>query len=99
LVRTAFEYCLTTGQTGVAWQRGATVDMSAGGLLVQLPDSLPLNAALTAAMDWPGLLHGTRTVRLFLNCRVVRVDSRGTALRIVAHEFRTHRPQKAAEVA
>jgi hypothetical protein len=39
-------------------------------------------------MDWPGLYRGTPIVRLSLNASVVRGGPRGTALRILSHQFR-----------
>jgi hypothetical protein len=98
-VKKTMDYCVTSGRSGLRWERGWTLDMSAGGLFVQIPDSLPIGATLTAKMDWSGLYHGVQSVRLFLTCSVVRVESRGTALRIVKHEFRGQGIQKVAEVA
>jgi hypothetical protein len=70
------------------WKHGRTVDMSAGGVLIDMAESLPAGCPLEVAMDWPDLYHGKPMVRLFLAGHVVRVDRRGTALRIVHHEFR-----------
>jgi hypothetical protein len=98
-IKKTMEYRVTSGRTSLNWERGWTLDMSATGLLVQIPDSLPVGATLNAKIEWSGLYHGVHTVRLFLNCTVVRVDGRGTALRIVNHEFRGQGMQKVAEVA
>jgi hypothetical protein len=71
-----------------AWKTGTTVDMSAGGILIDIPEALRVGSRLELAMDWPGLYHGKPMVLLSLTASVVRVDLRGTALLILNHEFR-----------
>ena len=70
------------------WLPGHTIDMSARGLLLEIPDALPPATRLEVVMDWPGIYFGRKKVRLFLIGMVTRVDARGTALRMVRHEFR-----------
>ena len=83
-----------------AWKRARGLDMSASGILVGFPEAMPVGTALELAMDWPGLYHDKPAMRLFLKVRVVRIDSRGAALRIVSHEFReTSRPARMMAVA
>jgi PilZ domain len=72
---------------GCGWGSGRTVDMSARGILIDAPEPLPLGSAVELALEWPGIYHGTPMMRLFLTASVVRVDSRGTALRILTHQF------------
>jgi hypothetical protein len=66
--------------------------MSAGGLLIDPPEAAPVGSTLEVAIDWPGLYHGKPMVRLFLIGSVARSDGRGTALRILSHQFRDVRP-------
>jgi hypothetical protein len=74
------------------WKGGRTRDMSAGGILIDPPAAAPVGSTLELAIDWPGLYHGKPVVRLFVIGSVARVDGRGTALRILSHEFRDVRP-------
>jgi len=71
------------------WQRGHTVDISARGMLLDIPDSPPAGSRLEVDMDWPGVYFGRKKVRLFVIGMVTRVDERGTALRFARHEFRS----------
>jgi hypothetical protein len=80
--------------------------MSATGVLIEIAESLPAGSILEVRMNWPGLYHSKPSVRLCLSGPVVRADHRGTALRIVRHEFREssavisrRRPQKNLAVA
>ena len=74
------------------WKSGHTRDMSAGGILIDQPEAAPIGSTLELAIDWPGLYHGKPQVRLFVIGSVARADKRGTALRILSHEFRDVRP-------
>ena len=74
------------------WKAGRLIDMSATGVRVEIPETVTEGTVLEFVMDWTGLYHGKATVRLFLTASVVRVDARGTALRILSHQFRDVRP-------
>lgn len=86
-LRTALRY-----RSGSEWTQGVTRDMSAGGLLVEIPEELPLGSTLELGLDWTGLYHDREVVRLFVRASVVRRDERGTALRILHHQFRAALP-------
>lgn len=66
-----------------AWEHGHTLNMSAGGVLVDIPEVKAVGSALELAIDWPGLYHDKPMVRLFLTGSVARLDGRRTALRIL----------------
>jgi hypothetical protein len=66
------------------WKHGRALDMSAGGILIYLPEP----------MDWTGLYHGRQAMRLFLVSAVARLDGRGVALRILSHRFRDIAPTR-----
>jgi hypothetical protein len=85
---TPLRYRAAGGALHPAWKTGRTVDMSAGGILIDIPEALPVGSRLELAMDWPGLYHGKAMVLLSLTASVVRVDLRGTAVQILNHEFR-----------
>jgi hypothetical protein len=85
---TPLRYRAAAGAMHSNWKSGRSVDMSAGGILIDIPETLPVGSRLELAMDWPGLYHGKPMVLLSLTASVVRVDLRGTALRILNHQFR-----------
>lgn len=91
-VTTPLWYRAADSKLNSAWKRGRTLDMSAGGILIDIPEALAAGTNLELGMDWPGLYHGRETMRLFLTAAVTRRDGRGTALRILSHRFRDGRP-------
>lgn len=74
------------------WKGGRLIDMSGTGLRVEIPETVAEGTMLEFVMEWTGLYHGRSAVRLFLTASVVRVDARGTAMRILNHQFRDERP-------
>jgi len=70
------------------WKQGHTLNMSAGGLFADVPERVPWGTRLKLEVDWPGLYHDRQIVRLILLAEVIRVDRRGTALRILRRQFR-----------
>jgi hypothetical protein len=62
--------------------------MSAGGVLIDLPEAAAVGSTVELAIQWPGIYHGRQVVRLLLTACVSRVDSRGTAMQILSHQFR-----------
>jgi hypothetical protein len=91
-MRTAMQYRTSDGELKSVWKVGHTLDMSVGGILIDIPPAIPVGATLELAIDWTGLYHGKPMVRLVLIGSVMRNDSRGTALRILSHQFRDARP-------
>lgn len=106
-VRTPFRYRVVNNKADSAWKYGKTLDMSARGILIEVPETAPMGSALEIMMDWPGLYHGKTLVRLVLIAVVTRIDARGIALRILRHQFldiypeaaRTRRPERSLAVA
>jgi PilZ domain len=82
------QYRTSGGEFTSAWKSGHTLDMSVGGILIDTPEGVPVSSMVELAIDWLGLYHGKPMVRLFVIGSVVRNDGRGTALRILSHEFR-----------
>jgi hypothetical protein len=71
----------------VPWKKGTTVDMSATGILLDLPSEVEPGTELALMLEWTGLYHNKERMRLLARVEVVRCDSRGTAVRILEHEF------------
>lgn len=87
-VKIPLRYRLASARTlNCGWKPGRCLDMSARGIRVDIPESMPVGSRLELSMDWPGLFHGVEMVRLFLLASVRRVDGRGVALRILRHRF------------
>ena len=82
------QYRTSDGELKSAWKAGRTLDMSVGGILIDIPPAIAVGATLELAIDWTGLYHGKPMIRLILIGSVMRTDSRGTALRILSHQFR-----------
>ena len=76
------------------WKHGRALDMSAGGILIYLPEPVAIGTKLELAMDWTGLCHGREAMRLFLVASVTRHEPRGAALRILSHRFRDATPAR-----
>ena len=68
---------------------GKTLNVSSGGLLFQANDSLPFGSPIEIMMNWPFMLEGVCPLKLVIQGRVVRTDSKGVAVRTKQHEFRT----------
>ena len=74
------------------WKQGRALDMSARGILIDIPETMAIGTRLELAMDWTGLYHDRQVMRLFLIAAVTRTDKRRIALRILSHRFREVRP-------
>jgi hypothetical protein len=68
--------------------------MSAGGLLVDIPERFEIGTKWELAMDWTGLYHGCQSMRLSLIATVTRTGRGGTALRILSARFREANPTR-----
>ena len=73
------------------WRSARIVDMSARGLRIDDHGGLRPGSKLSVVIQWPEIYHGT-PVRLFLTVGVLRVNSSGAALHILAHRFQQVRP-------
>jgi hypothetical protein len=69
--------------------RGRTVDMSAGGMLLELDRVVMPGSNLQLSLIWPGVFHGTGPLLLHVRGCVVRRAGGRAAIRIVNSEFRT----------
>jgi hypothetical protein len=91
-VRTPLQYRTAGGAIKAAWKSGETLDMSVDGIFIDAPGAAPVGTKLELEIDWPGLYHGKPMAHLLVIGSVVRNDGRGTALRILSHQFRYVRP-------
>src|SRR5260370_10433270 len=82
------QYRISGGELQSAWKSGQTLDMSVGGIYMGTSEPVPAGSTLELAIEWPRLYHDRPIVRLHVSGSVVRNDGRGTALRILSHEFR-----------
>jgi len=70
------------------------LNMSAGGMLIQVPEPLAVGAKLELAMAWTGLYHGREAMRLCVIGVVARTGQRGAGLCILSHRFRDASPAR-----
>jgi PilZ domain-containing protein len=69
--------------------QGLTADLSGSGLLLKTDEPPPPGVAIEVWIDWPYLLQGVCRLEVYMTGRVVSVDSRGVAIAVETHEFRT----------
>ena len=106
-VQNPLRYRAANSPLNAVWKHGCTLNMSASGVLIRIPESPAVGKKLELAMDWNGLYHGREKMRLYLVASITRSDRRGTALRILTHRFRDmsvtrvrlRRPEKNVAVA
>lgn len=86
-LKLAFRYRAASRPLDSAWKHGHTLNMSASGVLIDIPETRSVGSMLELAIDWPGLYHDKPMVRLYLTGAVSRTDGRSIALRILRHRF------------
>jgi len=68
---------------------GTTIDLSSGGILLEVDRPLPDGLNLELAISWPVMLRGTAPLQLVAIGRITRVNGYRVAIRLVQHDFRT----------
>ncbi len=68
---------------------GRSRNISSGGIFFEVDETLPMSGRVELAMDWPFLLEGVCALKLVMRGRIVRSDTKGIAVKIAHHEFRT----------
>lgn len=68
---------------------GTTVNISSGGVLVSVNDSLPIGGSIELAINWPFLLEGFCPLKLKIRGCVVRSGLKEVAVQFHHLEFRT----------
>lgn len=66
-----------------------TINISSGGFLLDLKDSLPRISSIELSIKWPCLLDGSIALKLMMRGNIVRVDGDRIAVESTEHEFRT----------
>lgn len=74
---------------------GRTIDMSAGGVAIEIGRVLEEGTEVELVLDWPGLYHGKQRMRLFLWGEVLRSCASSTSVQILTHQFRDAGAEKA----
>jgi hypothetical protein len=69
--------------------RGATVDLSSGGILFHAGRELPVGENVEISISWPALLHNLAPMLWVVSGRIVRCVGERTAIQIDHREFRT----------
>ena len=65
-----------------------TVNISAGGALLKCNERLPSGCTIEVSIQWPYLLDGIRSMKLFIRGRIIRTADPLVGIQIVQHEFR-----------
>jgi hypothetical protein len=68
---------------------GRTLNISSGGVLIEVHDPMPSGGPIELVMHWPFLLEGVCPLKLVMRGRIVRSDGRAIAIKAKHHEFRT----------
>ena len=68
---------------------GRTMNMSSGGIFFETDNPLPADGRIELVMEWPFLLEQVCALKLVMRGRIVRSDTKGVAVEIRHHEFRT----------
>jgi c-di-GMP-binding flagellar brake protein YcgR len=84
------KYAITVKGQAPVNGSGRTLDMSAGGLLLQTTKDLPLGANIEISIPWFGIYHNEERVRLVASGQVVRTERDQSAIRLTGHEFRIY---------
>jgi hypothetical protein len=66
---------------------GRTLNLSAGGVLFEFDQSLPLGTRIELSIAWPALLNGSLALNLRVCGCVARSHENSCAIRIREHEF------------
>ncbi len=71
---------------------GRTLNISSHGLLIASEQRFVHDGSrLQVHLEWPTLLHGITPLQLIAQCRVIRCQSAGFAVRLERYQFRTRR--------
>ena len=87
-VRLNMQYRTSAGGLNPVWKAGRMHDLSVGGILIDIPEALPVSSTVELVMDCTGLYHGKPMVHRFMIGSVLRNDAQSAALCILIHEFR-----------
>ena len=68
---------------------GHTVDLSSGGILLDVGRHLPVGLDVELSIAWPVLLHNIAPMQLAVCGRIVRSEGSRIGIQTVQHEFRT----------
>jgi hypothetical protein len=66
-----------------------TLNISSGGVLFEVNDSLPASGPITLVLNWPILLDKVCPLKLVIDGHIVRNEGNRIAIRIKHHEFYT----------
>jgi hypothetical protein len=73
-----------------------TCNLSSGGVFLKTKHALPIVKRIQLLIDWPAKLDNRLSLRLLVKGRVLRSTEEGTAVRVLAYEFRVHSRQVGA---
>ncbi|HLH00636.1 MAG TPA: PilZ domain-containing protein [Bryobacteraceae bacterium] len=83
------EYTLLDGQGVRRKGLGRTINISSGGLLLYMNDTLPTLSSIELSVMWPFLPDRSLQLRLIVRGNVVRVATGSIAVEATEQEFHT----------
>src|ERR1035438_3044815 len=63
-VRLNMQYRTSAGGLNPVWKAGRMHDLSVGGILIDIPEALPVSSTVELVMDCTGLYHGKPMVHV-----------------------------------
>ena len=68
---------------------GRTINISSGGVLVDLSVPLPSRGSIQLSINWPFLLDGPTPLKFRATGNIIRHDGNRVAVQLTEHDFRT----------
>jgi hypothetical protein len=72
-------------------------NISASGVFIQTPCTLPIGRRLELLIDWPAKLDGNLRLQLSVKGKVLRSTAEGTAVEILGYECRFDSSRKTSD--
>ncbi len=85
----AVECKLLDGRGGQRKEFGRTINISSGGVLLDLKDTPPTPSSIELSVEWPFLLDGSIPLKWMVHGNIVRIAGNSVAIEVTKHEFHT----------
>jgi PilZ domain-containing protein len=82
--------CKLLDGTGVQRKEfGRTINISSGGVLLDLKHTPPTLSSIELSVEWPFLLDGSIPLKWMVHGNIVRITGNRVAVEVTKHEFHT----------
>ena len=86
-IHVGVEYKVMDGRRTQRQGVGRTINISSGGILLDLNDTLPNVSSIELSIQWPFLQSGLISLRLLMRGSIVRVAGGSVAVQATEREF------------